>query len=165
VAPQPPRDVSRKSQLFGRNFSIWTAPDNEEDVAADLLPPSPPLFAVEMGLARLWQSWGLEPGRSVAGSQRRSSISGRPVSRGVFSLEDGMLLMVERRVGCSAVCLRGGADGRGFSPDAERVERLTDEFPSVSVAAYNGANTVFVWSRTGFGAGGGPGLTADGCPV
>ncbi|PRC50751.1 hypothetical protein C6A85_67750, partial [Mycobacterium sp. ITM-2017-0098] len=26
--------------------------------------------------------------------------------------------------------------------DAERVEGLTDEFPSISVAAYNGANTV-----------------------
>ncbi len=97
----------------------------------------PALFAVEMGLARLWQSWGFEPdvviGHSV-GQYTAACVAG------VFSLEDGALLLAERGR------LFGGLPDGGrmvavFAP-AERVESLTDQFPSLSVAAYNGANTV-----------------------
>ena len=53
----------------------------------------PALFAVEMGLARLWQSWGIEPdvvlGHSV-GQYAAACVAG------VFSLEDGARLMAER---------------------------------------------------------------------
>ncbi|CDO89681.1 polyketide synthase [Mycobacterium triplex] len=97
----------------------------------------PALFALEMGLARLWQSWGFEPdvvlGHSV-GQYAAACVAG------VVSLEDGALLMAERGR------LFGGlpAGGRmvAVHTAAERVENLTNEFPSLSVAAYNGANTV-----------------------
>ncbi|MGV0714051.1 type I polyketide synthase [Mycolicibacterium sp. XJ662] len=97
----------------------------------------PALFAVEMGLARLWQSWGFEPdvviGHSV-GQYTAACVAG------VFSLEDGMRLMAERgRLFGSLPA--GGRMAAVFAP-AERVEALTDDFPSLSVAAYNGANTV-----------------------
>ncbi len=97
----------------------------------------PALFAVEMGLAHLWQSWGFEPdvvlGHSV-GQYAAACVAG------VLSLEDGMLLMAERgRLFGSLPA--GGRMVAVFAP-AERVERLTDEYPTVSVAAYNGANTV-----------------------
>lgn len=97
----------------------------------------PALFAVEMGLARLWQSWGLEPdvvlGHSV-GQYAAACVAG------VFSLTDGALLMAERgRLFGSLPA--GGRMAAVFAP-AERVESLTDEFPSLSVAAYNGPNTV-----------------------
>jgi len=53
----------------------------------------PALFAVEMGLARLWQSWGFEPdvviGHSV-GQYTAACVAG------VFGLEDGALLLAER---------------------------------------------------------------------
>jgi acyl transferase domain-containing protein/acyl carrier protein len=97
----------------------------------------PALFAVEMGLARLWQSWGLQPdvvlGHSV-GQYAAACVAG------VFGLEDGALLLAERGR------LFGGlpAGGRMVAvfAAAEQVERFTDEFPSLSVAAYNGANAV-----------------------
>jgi len=97
----------------------------------------PALFAVELGLARLWQSWGLEPDVVLGHSVGQYSAA---CVAGVFSLEDGALLMAER----GRLFGRLPAGGRMVAvfTAAERVERLTDEFPSLSVAAYNGANTV-----------------------
>jgi acyl transferase domain-containing protein/acyl carrier protein len=97
----------------------------------------PALFAVEMGLARLWQSWGFEPDVVLGHSVGQYSAA---CVAGVFDLEDGALLLAERGR------LFGGLPAGGrmvavFAP-AQRVESLTDEFPRLSVAAYNGANTV-----------------------
>ncbi|MDA2892508.1 SDR family NAD(P)-dependent oxidoreductase [Mycolicibacterium sp. BiH015] len=97
----------------------------------------PALFAVEMGLARLWQSWGFEPDVVLGHSVGQYSAA---CVAGVLSLEDGMRLMAERgRLFGSLPA--GGRMVAVFAP-AERVERLTDEYPTLSVAAYNGANTV-----------------------
>ncbi len=97
----------------------------------------PALFAVEMGLARLWQSWGFEPdvviGHSV-GQYTAACVAG------VFSLEAGALLLAER--GRLFGSLPDGGRMVAVFAAAERVESVTDQFPSLSVAAYNGANTV-----------------------
>ena len=97
----------------------------------------PALFAVETGLARLWQSWGLEPdvvlGHSV-GQYAAACVAG------VFGLEDGALLLAER--GRLFGNLPAGGRMVAVFAAAERVEGCTDEFPRLSVAAYNGANTV-----------------------
>jgi acyl transferase domain-containing protein/NADPH:quinone reductase-like Zn-dependent oxidoreductase/acyl carrier protein len=97
----------------------------------------PALFAVEMALARLWQSWGLEPDVVLGHSVGQYSAA---CVAGVFGLEDGALLMAER--GRLFGSLPDGGRMVAVFTDAERVERLTDQFPSLSVAAYNGANTV-----------------------
>ncbi|WP_082973512.1 type I polyketide synthase [Mycobacterium sp. E2327] len=111
-------------------------PDSEETLRQTSY-AQPALFAVEMGLARLWQSWGFEPdvvlGHSV-GQYAAACVAG------VFSLEDGALLMAER--GRLFGSLPEGGRMVAVFAAAERVEALTDEFPSLSVAAYNGANTV-----------------------
>ncbi|KUH82265.1 MULTISPECIES: type I polyketide synthase [unclassified Mycobacterium] len=97
----------------------------------------PALFAVEMGLARLWQSWGFEPDVVLGHSVGQYSAA---CVAGVFSLEDGAVLMAERgRLFGSLPA--GGRMVAVFAP-AERVEGLTDRFTTLSVAAYNGANTV-----------------------
>ena len=97
----------------------------------------PALFAIEMGLARLWQSWGLEPdvvlGHSV-GQYAAACVAD------VFSLEDGARLMAER--GRLFGSLPDGGRMVAVFADAERVERVADDVPALSVAAYNGANTV-----------------------
>ena len=97
----------------------------------------PALFAVEMGLARLWQSWGIEPdvvlGHSV-GQYAAACVAG------VFSLEDGARLMAER--GRMFGSLPEGGRMVAVFTDAKHVEEIAGEFPRVSVAAYNGPNTV-----------------------
>lgn len=97
----------------------------------------PALFAVEMGLARLWQSWGFEPDVVLGHSVGQYSAA---CVAAVVSLEDGALLMAER--GRLFGSLPAGGRMVAVFTAAERVESLIDEFPSLSVAAYNGANTV-----------------------
>ncbi len=97
----------------------------------------PALFAVEMGLARLWQSWGVEPdvvlGHSV-GQYAAACVAG------VFGLEDGARLMAER--GRMFGSLPEGGRMVAVFTDAKLVEQLAADQPRVSVAAYNGPNTV-----------------------
>ncbi|MDT5209780.1 MAG: hypothetical protein QOF67_2195, partial [Mycobacterium sp.] len=97
----------------------------------------PALFAVEMGLARLWQSWGIQPdvvlGHSV-GQYAAACVAE------VFSLEDGARLMAER--GRLFGSLPEGGRMVAVFADVEHVEGIADKFPRVSVAAYNGPNTV-----------------------
>jgi acyl transferase domain-containing protein/acyl carrier protein len=97
----------------------------------------PALFALEMGLARLWQSWGFEPDVVLGHSVGQYSAA---CVAGVFGLEDGAQLMAER--GRLFGSLPAGGRMVAVFTAAERVESLTDEFPTLSVAAYNGANTV-----------------------
>ncbi len=97
----------------------------------------PAIFAVEMGLARLWQSWGFEPDVVLGHSVGQFSAA---CVAGVFGLEDGARLMAER--GRLFGDLAAGGRMCAVFADPDRVERLTDEFPTLSVAAYNGANTV-----------------------
>ena len=111
-------------------------PDSEETLRQTSY-AQPALFAVEMGLARLWQSWGFEPDVVLGHSVGQYSAA---CVAGVFSLEDGALLMAER--GRLFGSLPAGGRMVAVFTAAERVESLADEFPSLSVAAYNGANTV-----------------------
>ncbi|OSC24982.1 polyketide synthase [Mycobacterium vulneris] len=111
-------------------------PDSEETLCQTTF-AQPALFAVEMGLARLWQSWGFEPDVVLGHSVGQYSAA---CVAGVFSLEDGALLMAER--GRLFGSLPAGGRMVAVFTTVERVEALTDELPSLSVAAYNGANTV-----------------------
>jgi len=97
----------------------------------------PALFAVELGLARLWQSWGLQPDIVLGHSVGQYSAA---CVADVFSIEDGARLIAER--GRLFGSLPTGGRMAAIFADAERVERLTDDHPALSVAAYNGANTV-----------------------
>ncbi|MFY9921364.1 MAG: type I polyketide synthase, partial [Mycobacterium sp.] len=108
-----------------------------DDVLRDTSYAQPALFAVEMGLARLWQSWGLEPDVVLGHSVGQYSAA---CVTGVFGLEDGAMLLAER--GRLFGSLPAGGRMVAAFADAERVESCVDEFPRLAVAAYNGANTV-----------------------
>ena len=127
--------------IFDIGASEATGEDSDgsegEDTLRQTTYAQPALFAVELGLAHLWQSWGLEPDVVLGHSVGQYSAA---CVAGVFSLEDGALLMAER--GRLFGSLPAGGRMVAVSTAAERVESLADEFPTLSVAAYNGANTV-----------------------
>ncbi|OBI76547.1 type I polyketide synthase [Mycobacterium sp. E740] len=111
-------------------------PDREETLRQTSY-AQPALFAVEMGLAALWQSWGLQPDVVLGHSVGQYSAA---CVAGVFSLEDGARLMAER--GRLFGSLPAGGRMVAVFTSADRVESRADEFPSLSVAAYNGTNIV-----------------------
>ena len=97
----------------------------------------PALFALEMSLARLWEHWGLVPdvllGHSV-GQYAAACVAG------VFSLDDGLRLLAER--GKLFGALPTGGRMAAVFAEAGNVEEHLDDYPHLSVAAYNGAHTV-----------------------
>ena len=113
-----------------------TGPDAEETLRNTTF-AQPALFAVEMALARLWQSWGIQPdvvmGHSV-GQYAAACVAG------VFDLDDGARLIAER--GRLFGTLPAGGRMVAVFADADKVEQCAAEYPRLSVAAYNGASTV-----------------------
>jgi amino acid adenylation domain-containing protein len=97
----------------------------------------PAIFALEMGLARLWRSWGVTPdvvlGHSV-GQYAAACVAG------AFTLEQGARLLAER--GRLFGALPVGGLMTAIFAEAQAVEARLASFPHVSIAAYNGAHIV-----------------------
>ncbi|ETW23726.1 hypothetical protein MGAST_12655 [Mycobacterium gastri 'Wayne'] len=116
---------------------LFDARPGSEKALNDTAFAQPALFAVAMGLARLWQSWGIEPdavlGHSV-GQYAAACVAG------VLGIDDGARLIAER--GRLFGQLPAGGRMLAVFADADRVEEYAAGFPGLSVAAYNGASTV-----------------------
>ncbi|RKZ93723.1 MAG: short-chain dehydrogenase [Candidatus Parabeggiatoa sp. nov. 1] len=98
----------------------------------------PALFALEYALAKLWQSWGIEPtvvmGHSV-GEYVAACIAG------VFSLEDGLKLITERARLMQA--LPRGGEMVSVLADEEQVRTAIEPYTqTVSIAAINGPKSI-----------------------
>ncbi|MGO9510380.1 MAG: SDR family NAD(P)-dependent oxidoreductase [Mycobacterium sp.] len=131
------RCADAAANILGKPLlDVIFGPDTD-DILRHTSYAQPALFAVEMGLARLWQSWGMEPDVLLGHSVGQYSAA---CVAGVFSLEDGALLMAERGRLFGSLPT-GGRMAAAFAT-ADRVESCIDEYPRLSVAAYNGANTV-----------------------
>lgn len=107
----------------------------------------PALFALEYALAELWQSWGIQPaavmGHSV-GEYVAACIAG------VFSLEDGLMLIAERARLMQA--LPNGAMAAVFASEQEvraaidsyKSEPATVSEPLPAIAAINGPDLTII---------------------
>jgi len=97
----------------------------------------PALFALEVGLARLYRGWGLEPdavlGHGV-GEYAAACVAG------VLSVGDGIRL-VSRRGRLMGELASGGRMASVFAP-GDRVASAVSGERSLSVAAYNGGHAV-----------------------
>ncbi len=105
----------------------------------------PALFAVEVALAELWRSWGIRPamvlGHSV-GEYAAACVAG------VFSLEDGLLLIAARGRLMQALP-PGGAMAVIFAARQQAEEALAPFAGRVELAAVNGAQSITISGEAG----------------
>ena len=99
----------------------------------------PALFAVEMGLAELWRSWGIEPGVVMGhsvGEYAAACVSG------VFGIEDAMRLVCAR--GRLMQGMAAGTMVAVFAERAEVEEVVRSRGSEVAIAAVNGPRHVVI---------------------
>ena len=119
-----------------------------QDTLNDTAWSQPALFALEYSLAKLWQSWGVEPsyvmGHSV-GEYVAACIAG------VFSLEDGLRLIAKR--GELMGNLPAGGTMAVVFADAEsvqgRLENFSSDQGSIAIAAHNGPENTTISGDAG----------------
>ena len=104
----------------------------------------PAIFALEYALAKLWQSWGIEPdavmGHSV-GEYVAACIAG------VFSLEDGLKLIAERGRLMQALPQRG--EMVAVLADERTVRQAIKPYGSeLAIAALNGRDSIVISGRS-----------------
>ena len=109
----------------------------KEELLGDTRNAQPAIFALELALARLWQSWGIEPD-VVLGHSLGEYVAA--CVAGVFDWEAGLHLVAQRALWMSQV-EDAGAMAAVFA-DAEQVTDAIQGHPELSVAAYNGAHAV-----------------------
>jgi acyl transferase domain-containing protein/NAD(P)-dependent dehydrogenase (short-subunit alcohol dehydrogenase family)/acyl carrier protein len=121
---------------------LYTSSDAETD-AQELLHQTaytqPALFAIEYALCALWRSWGIEPGALMGHSVGEYVAA---CVAGVFSLEEGLMLIAERGRLIQEL-QRPGKMAAVFQADAMVAEAIVPYQATVAIAAVNGPeNTV-----------------------
>ena len=120
-------------------LEVLYPPPGETSPLDDTLYTQPALFAVEMALARLWRSWGIEPtwvlGHSV-GQYAAAAVAG------VFSLEDGLRLMAQRARLMHD--LKGDGSMAALFTDEATVQSALNGVERVDIAAINGPSNVVI---------------------
>jgi len=105
----------------------------------------PALFSLEYALAELWRSWGIEPGVVMGHSIGEYAAA---CVAGVFSLEDGLMLIAERARLMQSLP-KNGSMAAVFAR-RERVDAaIASHSDSVSIAAINGPESIVVSGESG----------------
>ncbi|NES79641.1 MULTISPECIES: type I polyketide synthase [unclassified Okeania] len=119
-------------------------PDTQTTENIDLIDQTaytqPALFAIEYALAKLWQSWGIEPdilmGHSV-GEYVAATVAG------VFSLEDGLKLIAHR--GRLMQQLPAGGKMLSVIVSEQKINQIIAPYKDkIAIAAINGAESIVI---------------------
>lgn len=99
----------------------------------------PATFAMQVALARLWRSWGIEPACVLGHSLGEYAAA---CVAGIVSLEDGLRVVAERGRLCSSLP-DGGAMAAVFASESVVLAELA-RTPAVSIAVHNGPEHVVI---------------------
>ena len=135
------RAVETCREILGREL-FWLPDAGSIDATANA---QPALFAFEYALARLWQSWGIEPAALIGHSVGEYAAA---CIAGVFSMEDALRLVAERGR-LMAELAHDGAMAAVFGPH-DRVDAIARDYPGqIAIAAINAPdNLVLSGDRT-----------------
>jgi acyl transferase domain-containing protein/D-arabinose 1-dehydrogenase-like Zn-dependent alcohol dehydrogenase/acyl carrier protein len=136
------RELAARFPVFAEAFDAVLArlgvelPD-DQDLLNETGAAQPALFALEVALFRLVESWGVRP--DFVGGHSIGEVAAAHVA-GVLSLEDACTL-VSARAGLMQALPAGGAMVAVQATEAEVLPLLTD---GVSIAAVNGPSSVVI---------------------
>jgi len=133
-------DSLLKSHLTGSLLDIIFNGDEASSKINQTRYTQPALFTVEYGLARMWQSFGIQPaavmGHSV-GEYAAACIAG------VFGLEDGLKLIAAR--GRLMQELPEGGEMAAVLGEFKSIESALEKYADdVCIAAFNGPNSLVI---------------------
>jgi acyl transferase domain-containing protein/NADPH:quinone reductase-like Zn-dependent oxidoreductase/short-subunit dehydrogenase/ubiquinone/menaquinone biosynthesis C-methylase UbiE/acyl carrier protein len=136
------RAVEEVSELFGR-LAGWSlldelTADERASRVQETRVGQPAIFALQVGLAALWRSWGVEPAAVLghsAGEMAATYIAG------VLSLEDAVTVTFHRSRLQHRTAGQGTMLAVGISRE-EAMQWVARHPRAISIAAINGANSV-----------------------
>jgi len=128
--------------LLGRSLLdvVWNDAERLDDTAFT----QPALFAIEYALVQLWQAWGVKP-TAVMGHSVGEYVAA--CVAGVFSLADGLKLIVERGR-LMAALPRDGAMAAVFSDEATVRAAIARDAQVLAIAAANGPQNTVISGRS-----------------
>jgi malonyl CoA-acyl carrier protein transacylase len=124
-------------------------PQDAQKLTADLLDQTaytqPALFSLEYALFKLWESWGVKP--DVVMGHSVGEYVAATVAR-VFSLEDGLKLIAMRGKLMQKLP-SGGEMVSVMASESQVMEAITEYSSQVTIAAFNGPNSIVISGEGG----------------
>lgn len=137
------RAIDEIDQIF-ESFSGWSLIDAMEDEDPDRINQTivaqPAIFAIQVGLVRLWQSWGVTPARVVGHSVGEVAAAW---AAGIYELPVAVELVYHRSRLQGTTAGRGRMAAIGMSVE-EATRWITDACDQVAITAINGPEMVTI---------------------
>ncbi|MDL4773287.1 type I polyketide synthase [Actinomadura xylanilytica] len=124
--------------------ALWALLESGEKLEGGPAEVMPVLFAVQLGLARMWRAYGVTPGAVIGHSMGEVAAA---VVAGALSLEDGVKVICRR----SRLLTRlvGGGSMAVLGASAAEVERLARDLPEVYAAVHSSPKQTVVTGDAG----------------
>ena len=142
VFRQIDRTLRRGDASRGHDFSLLEELGRSEETSqmhrTEIAQPA--IFAMQVALAELWKSWGVQPAAIVGHSVERNR---RGLCRRVFSASNKARAIIALRARFMEGCARGEGTMLAVGLGEEEAQALIDKHDrTVSIAAFNGPRSL-----------------------